>query len=954
MAAKYPSHDTNTYSFSKDLRICQLYQQDPRLCPSCSCSNLHICRDYLLNSKCSKLNSDGKCSHCHTLFTLHNRLILDNLKSVSQDEQEFDRVAKFIRDSEANSSKTVSNYAGRLSISDNSSKVASTSGQASSSELTSTITSGQDHAKPSFSLYNNQSLQSTLTSLPAYSTASGQSSITKDTKTSILLSPSKSTVPNSSITIKPSTADVSLRPKFEITKNIISLLDNNSKQLTKTNRKLSGTASLATFKSNYDQKLSDDDHSTFFDETDEKSDDNPMLTTTSSRNEKPKRTHFHHSLTLDDKTSSIFNPKDEKKMLSQTKYVFNKYVKDTELSYLLGPGRYLMKNEGCQIFPSGYCLCTNDNEEKKIKENLDKLLHTSLKSDPVPFNNSELTLVIMSPRSPTGQDQPYLLSSDGKLYIQGTNSSISVISADITQVPVDMMVCVHTSLTLLDSVLSQAGSSIASAYSHIQHSTQDIILEGGKTKAQKILFAGWKIEVQGLDTSKVQKSLSNFVKRCIDCAVQQNMRSISFPSVGTGNIGLNPHQVCESMMTAASERLRTCKMDVLFVIYPSTQSNHDRYSYSIFRAYLDNLCQQNGSKNFDTSSATHVSHTRSVAIKRSQNIHRTLTCKHILIVSNLPNIVEHQKLLEKSLKGLIKEYIYDLSLVRRPLVDRIEQLIDICLMYHVLPCIDFSKNKLILHGDRESCLQCFDNLRPDRLIYEYYIYNNGKKFKEIKMNTYESMKIDEALSVGEAKIHIEHDNNTRFDIDLRTSQVQIYGDTKPAQLHRTLLNEDSKIVRPLTWSPTFLKIQMFPVSNHVFNSIECVRMFQQSMPTHEWCIERVDTIQNWPLYVHYAKKQYKHSTLVFYGCPFSSVQSIIHYGLYSNDGKEQSMIRLTSIALNSHIYNARRSTDRKYYMFAVQLSSKKSVDMKLLYLSNEDAHLALPTHLIVYERNEKK
>ncbi|CAF4554552.1 unnamed protein product, partial [Rotaria sp. Silwood1] len=625
MAAKYPSHDTNTYSFSKDLRICQFYQQDPRLCPSCSCSNLHICRDYLLNSKCSKLNSDGKCSHCHTLFTVHNRLILDKFKSVSQDEQEFDRVAKFIRDSEANSSKTVSNHAGRLSISDDSSKVASTSGQASSSELTSTITSGQDHAKPSFSLYNHQSLQSTLTSLPAYSTASGQSSITKDTKTSILLSPSKSTVPNSSITIKPSTADVSLRPKFEIPKSIISLLENNSKQLTKTNRKLSGTTSLATFKSNYDQKLSDDDHSTFFDETDEKSDDNPMLTTTSSRNEKPKRTHFHHSLTLDDKTSSIFNPKDEKKMLSQTKYVFNKYVKDTELSYLLGPGRYLMKNEGCQIFPSGYCLCTNDNEEKKIKENLDKLLHTSLKSDPVPFNNSELALVIMSPRSPTGQDQPYLLSSDGKLYIQGTNSSISVISADITQVPVDMMVCVHTSLTLLNSVLSQAGSSIASAYRHMQHSTQDIILEGGKTKAQKILFAGWKIEVQGLDTSKVQKSLSNFVKRCIDCAVQQNMRSISFPSVGTGNIGLNPHQVCESMMTAASERLRTCKMDVLFVIYPSTQSNHDRYSYSIFRAYLDNLCQQNGSKNFDTSSTTHVSHTRSVAIKRSQNIHRTLT-----------------------------------------------------------------------------------------------------------------------------------------------------------------------------------------------------------------------------------------------------------------------------------------------------------------------------------------
>ncbi|CAF1185528.1 unnamed protein product [Rotaria sordida] len=984
MAAKYPSNEI-------DLRLCSIYQQNSGSCPSLSCNNLHVCRDYLLNSKCLKLNLNGRCSHSHSLFTLHNRIILDRMPKLSvQNGDEFDRVAQLIRTSESNSSEMVSHSVGRLSISDDNHEIELKSG-------TSTITSGRDDAKlllynsapePSSSLYNNQSSKSTFTSLPGHATSSDRLSLIKNTKTPVSPRLSTLTEPSVSKTMRSITPDFSLYPTSEIASRSLNLREKDFEQPRKTDRKISTTMSLSTFKPEYKGKFIHNDLSKSFSEIDERLRTSPIATTTASGNRKTKRVHFHYELGQEDSTSSTFNPRDQIKNLTQTKYISNKYIKDEQLSYILGPGRHLMENEGCQILPSGYRRLTNNDQEKQIEKKLDKLLLTKLKSDLVLLNNNELTLMIptsaaerlfeeidievirparndltqsmlaassniIPPRTPIRQDQPYLLSPDGKLRIQSTNSSIGVVYDDISQVQVDMMVCVTTSGTLLKSVLSRAGPSIESEYRKMQHSTDDIILGGGSTKARQIICAAWKLEVHTSDISKIQKSLSNLVKRCLDHAVQRKMRSISFPPIGTGMIGLDPNKVCESMVMTAIEHLNKCTMDVLFVIYPSTKSDHNQNTYQIFRAYLANFCQQNGSKKVDISSATDVSQSRSIPVDTSQYIRRTLECKQIRTVSaDLPNIVDYHKELLKLLKELIGETTYDLFLVQKPFVDQVEHLVDVCLKYHILPRIDFSKNKLILRGDRESCSQCFANLRQERLIHKYYIYKTGNISNEIKLNTYESMKIDEAFSVDKSKIRIERDNNIIFDIDVKTSQVEIYDDEKPARLDRKPLNADSKIVPPSTWLHTSLMIQTFSISHLQFNSIECIRVFERSMPKSEWYIERVDAIQNWPLYVHYAGKKYKNDILFFHGCPFSSVQSIIHYGLHSNRDGQESLIRLTSVASSTHIYDTRRSTDGKYYMFAVQLSSKKISDQDCICLSNEDAHLALPTYLIVYHRNK--
>ncbi|CAF2984539.1 unnamed protein product [Rotaria sp. Silwood2] len=285
MASKYSLNDTGTQYLSTNLRLCPQYQENPNSCPSCACHNLHICRDYLLNSKCSKLNLKGKCSHCHSLFTVHNRLVLDTMfQSSAADQHEFDRVAQLVRTSEPNSSKLVSHRIGRLSISDDNYETDLTSGQmhTSSSELTSTITSGRGRAKlsvhvpppgPSFSkesshsLYNSKSSQSSFTSLPGYPTSSDQLSLKKDTKTLISSYVSKLVDPSLSLTMKSSTADLPSYPTSEITSHGVKLLGKTSDQQMKNSKKLSATTSLATFTSHNNEKFTNDYHSKSFDES---------------------------------------------------------------------------------------------------------------------------------------------------------------------------------------------------------------------------------------------------------------------------------------------------------------------------------------------------------------------------------------------------------------------------------------------------------------------------------------------------------------------------------------------------------------------------------------------------------------------------------------------------------------------------------------------------------------
>jgi len=77
-----------------------------------------MCRDYLLNKKCSEFEANGKCSRSHSLFTLHNQRILTKLKLSAKDDKTFDTISQMIRTAKSDSSEKVSSRFGQSTISD--------------------------------------------------------------------------------------------------------------------------------------------------------------------------------------------------------------------------------------------------------------------------------------------------------------------------------------------------------------------------------------------------------------------------------------------------------------------------------------------------------------------------------------------------------------------------------------------------------------------------------------------------------------------------------------------------------------------------------------------------------------------------------------------------------------------------------------------------------------------
>jgi hypothetical protein len=85
-----------------------------------------MCYEYLLNKRCEQFESNGKCSHSHSLFTRHNQRILNKKLGLSaEDKQAFDTVAECIRKSKSSEKK--SGRFDRFSITDDDRKTELTS-----------------------------------------------------------------------------------------------------------------------------------------------------------------------------------------------------------------------------------------------------------------------------------------------------------------------------------------------------------------------------------------------------------------------------------------------------------------------------------------------------------------------------------------------------------------------------------------------------------------------------------------------------------------------------------------------------------------------------------------------------------------------------------------------------------------------------------------------------------
>ena len=62
-----------------------------------------------------------------------------------------------------------------------------------------------------------------------------------------------------------------------------------------------------------------------------------------------------------------------------------------------------------------------------------------------------------------------------------------------------MMICISTSNNLRESVLRRAGSTVQKQYKERYCSDDALLVDGGATKAEKILLVPWKTEIDRKD-----------------------------------------------------------------------------------------------------------------------------------------------------------------------------------------------------------------------------------------------------------------------------------------------------------------------------------------------------------------------------------------------------------------------------------------------------------------------
>ena len=175
-----------------------------------------------------------------------------------------------------------------------------------------------------------------------------------------------------------------------------------------------------------------------------------------------------------------------------------------------------------------------------------------------------ITVNIEIINAPTDERKRSPKKANGKFHIAATGSSIDVISGDITEIPVDMMIGISTSNNLRESILQRAGPDIQAQYKEKAKPNDALLVDGGSTKARKILFVPWQTEIERVVTTETQRSLSELVHWCIHQAKQKGFKSISFPPVRSFLFTIN--QMIQTIrISTRSERVNLVSIPTLFV-----------------------------------------------------------------------------------------------------------------------------------------------------------------------------------------------------------------------------------------------------------------------------------------------------------------------------------------------------------------------------------------------------
>jgi len=908
------SDNQKEIQFGNSLKLCSKDQKSANSCQTNECFDLHLCWNYLLTSQCLEFQSNGFCSHCHSIETEHNERILRKL-FLNEEKEEEENIFELI------------SHLFRLSIyqEDFHSK----------------------HSSIILHLLNEQNLTRKLLN---YLFQGYQDVIRRE----ILLDPSTILITFDDDEVR-SLVEDGFKGKHSKTIRIerSSFLDEIvHKKSSITDQSSSPRSLTLTSPTN----LTGKSFSTRLRPPIKCSSTSPK-TLSSNGEEKQKKT-FSTRLNSSKPSSSI----KEKSLID---YFFIETFSSENLSFLLGPGKSLVDQQfHPKLYPylsSGFCRVENVHQGQLIEKHLFSILPDSLSIEPVQLNSNLRLFIDSAPieeylckyssdsfalmtEQKFIQTQIELIEENKddneegnslkrtkttgiddenqfQLKLVETNSSLNVVHGNICHVQVDLMICISTSYNLRDSILRQAGQSVIDQYKSHDDPQKALLTDGGLTSAKKILFLPWNDEIQSTDFEAIQQSLADLVQWSIDQAKQRHFHSISFPPIGTGQLNLDPTFVCQTMIDATLEKLSQNQLDVFFVIYQSNEC------FQIFRMFLESLVDR--------------SEIQRKAKKKIRFIEKMCSGKLLYTISDKNQTDRNHPKLIKALENLYVEQKFDLDSIDRRFSTNIDELISECLKYKLNLQIDLIEKEFRLKGNQKSIEQFVFHLKNSSKVYQYDFLIDQQ---QIILNPFISIQIDQFATNRISTFSIRENSQLIYQIDLNRNEISTNEQNEKYSLRKKLLDNDQR-------RQSSMMFNQIDLSENSFSTLKCFHRFHQTMSNSLWKIERIVEIENHRFDSFCSLNDFDLNEFYFHGTSFYLAQSISHYGFHSTNSNGDSMTKdticLTSDAWTSHLNGSKRSTDGKFSLIVAQTSLELGKHDRIL-LSNDQNHLIRPTYILFY------
>jgi O-acetyl-ADP-ribose deacetylase (regulator of RNase III) len=219
-------------------------------------------------------------------------------------------------------------------------------------------------------------------------------------------------------------------------------------------------------------------------------------------------------------------------------------------------------------------------------------------SDPVVKTlTSTVQLLLTSNKPNKGSVQGYSKTSDPCVLTTPEGIQVKLVKGSLAKQKVDVIVntvgsdCDLSKGAVSNTILSEAGKEMQTEcqskmagkqtveYGHV------IDTDGYKLKCKTVLHAACQ---RWNDATKDESVLRKIVKTCLNIATTKAMKSIAFPAIGSGNLGVPRDVVCrvlyDEVLTFSRRTNRTSLEDIIFVVY-----DRDIAIYKAFEARISEL-----------------------------------------------------------------------------------------------------------------------------------------------------------------------------------------------------------------------------------------------------------------------------------------------------------------------------------------------------------------------------